>query len=216
MVKYICKNTGSQFSSEGELKDYLFKLYGDTINETDDSNVYDKLKIKYPDFNISMRNGDGWYTDVIFELSNDKYRIVQYYGNNNSQGYPRNQNPSTYEELAEEIDGKFNLISEISNEVFEKYDFKLEEANYTYGYSEDEHSYEFVFLNGENRIIESYYPYKLDHYDFIHNLKQYVVTCLEGSSEHIYDDGYFAGYTIDGIDISIIMKAKKVKLEIIE
>lgn len=212
MVKYVCKNTGSQFDSKEELKSYLFSIYGDTIKDSTESDIYDRLKNQYPKFNISMQNGNGWYANSIFTLYNDSYSIIQYYGNESSTC---SKNPNTYEELINEIDEKMQLIFDISKEVLKEYKFKLKNAKFTYGYSEDEHSCEFVFTTTNGEICEYYYPYSMNINEFVTSLKKYIVTSLEGKPSLIYDDGYFAGYEIDGVDISLIMNANKVKLEII-
>lgn len=214
--QYYCDFDKSVFSTEEELIQHIRSRYVKVLEGKghEVSDLHTRLQNDFPDYEINIEDGKGWYTDYIIRLVKDEGTIEQYYGNTQPNG-----NPDTYDQLVAEIKYKQKVIDNVLIAVSEKYqfsEFKLQ--NYDYGYSDDEHRYSFKFkINQEDEYShEQYHPYSQEADEFIEGLEKYFATVLEGSPSNIYDGGYFMGYSINGVDISMIMSSKKVRLEVIE
>lgn len=218
--QYYCEMDKSVFSTEEELiqhiKDRYVKVFENKDHEPSD--LLSKLKRDFPEYEINIKEGKGWFAQYVIELRKGNSKIYQHYGNYEDPDY-RRYNPTEYNELVNQIIEKIGMGAYILLKLNTIYEFhEVNFLGYSYGYSEDEHSFDFEFkLNEDNEYItENFYPYNLEIDEFIAGFRQYFATVLEGTPSDYRDGGYFLDYTIDGVQIGEIMKNKKVRLEVLE
>lgn len=219
--RYYCEMDKSVFSTEDELIKHIRSNYVHVFEGKDHevSDLLTSLQNEFPDYEINIREGSGWYAQYIVELTKGESTVTQHYGEKSDDSYYNLNKPSRYDQLIVQIKEKINTYEAILRQVKEKYKFfAFEFKGFSYGYSEDEHSYTFSFKVNENDPWDSeeFYPYNMNTGEFVNKLNKYFVTVLEGKPENFYDDGYFIDYTIDGVEIGMMMTNKKVRLEIIE
>ncbi len=220
--QYYCKMDNSVFSTEEELINHIRNRYVQVLENKDHepSDLLHKLQKEFPDYEVHIKDGAGWYSQYVITLSKDGLEIDQYYGNDERDSVYNYGKPSSYADVIKELKEKINEYEYIVKRVKETYNFtEFKFSSYTYGYSNDEHCYKFVFKANEFDPWDSieYYPSKSEAFEFVYELKKYFVKKLEGKPERFYDGSYFTDYTIDGVEIGIIMDSnKKVRLEVIE
>ncbi|RYI30461.1 hypothetical protein EVU96_08595 [Bacillus infantis] len=221
--QYYCEMDDSFFSTEEDLIKHIKNKYVKVFEgkEHSPSDLLAALQKEFPDYQVSIRDGVGWYAQYIITLENEDSVIDQYYGEDDRLDYSSIKSaPSKYYSMIEELKSKINTVEYITNKVNELYNFAEFKFNrFSYGYSQDEHSYSFSFkVNKEDSWdSEEFYPYNLDEDEFIGELNKYFVTLLEGKPFPFHDDsGYFDDYTINGTKIGMMMRNKKVRLEVIE
>jgi hypothetical protein len=215
--QYYCEMDKSVFSTEEELIKHIKNNYVQVLEGKghEVSDLHSKLKHDFPDYEISIEDGKGWYAEYIIRLTKNNGIIEQSYGNEGG----RLNNPDNYKLLKVQIEAKIRISNGILSKVNEKYNFEeFEFSSYEYGYGENEHRYEFRYKVNKNDAYEHdyFYPYNTSVDDFVKSLEQYFVTVLEGEPKPVRVGGYFIGYSINGIDIGVMMGNKKVRLEIIE
>jgi hypothetical protein len=219
--QYYCNMDNSVFSTEEELIEHIKKNYVKVFEGKNHavSNLLASLQNDFPDWEIHIKEGSGWYSQYIIELTKDGSTITQYYGNVKNDSYYNQDKPSQYSDVVKEIRDKISTYTNILEKVKTLYSFtEFKFSSYTYGYSTDEHSYCFNFKVNENDAWDSeeFYHYENELDDFIADLKKYFIRVVEGKPESFYDGGYFADYTIDGVKIGLMMNKKKVRLEVLE
>lgn len=219
--QYYCEFDKSVFSTEEELikhiKDNYVQVFEGKINNVSD--ILTRLQKEFPDYEIQIKEGKGWYAQFIIELSKGGSTISQYYGSDKIGSDYSRSNPKEFDSLIEHIQEKINTYETIIKKVSERYNFAaFKFVSYDYGYSEDEHSYRFIFKVKEQDSwdTEEYYPYIEEIDEFINGLSKYFVRVLEGEPRVYHDYGYFIDYTIDGVRIEQMMSKKKVRLEVLE
>jgi hypothetical protein len=224
--KYVLDIDGSIFSSEEELINYIRKKYVKEFKgkKTDISEIYDILHQHFPDWKVNVENGAGWYAEYIIKLSKDRTVIEQHYANEKAETdrfYVYKGNPDNFQDLIKEISWKIETAKRMIDKIRSIGDFEdIYCKEFDYGYSQDEHHFTFVYKLKEwgDYSEERYYPWgEKGEDEFVNDFKKYFVTKLEGEIKPDYDDGYFNGYTIDGINIDgLVRRARKVRLEIVE
>lgn len=225
--KYVCDIDGSIFSSEEELLRHLKEKYVTVFidKKTDVSDIYELLKVNFPEWEVNVRNGGGWYAEYIINLKKDKTDIEQYYGNEKSDTdkcYTYKGNPENNVDLISAIRWKIDKADELTGKIKSIGDFDdVYCSQFGHGYASNEHYFQLCYkLKGENDYrSDNYYPWGSDitENEFTESFKQYFVNKLEGLMAPRYTDGYFDTYTIDDVPIdALISRAKKVRLEIIE
>ncbi|RKJ27054.1 hypothetical protein D7X33_42950, partial [Butyricicoccus sp. 1XD8-22] len=150
--QYYCEMDNSVFNTEEELIQHIKQRYVKVLENKnhETSDLLSKLQSDFPDYKINLKDGNGWYTHYIIELVKDGFTIKQFYGNQKDKWKYENGFPDTYEEVKEEISTKINTYEYIINKLaskYEFYDFKFK--GFSYGYSDDEHSYDFEFKLSE-------------------------------------------------------------------
>lgn len=219
--QYYCEMDKSVFSTEEELINHIKNRYVKVFEGKDHepSDLLTSLQNEFPEYEINIKEGTGWYTQYIITLTKGDSTINQYYGNDKRRSEYNHDKPSTYNEMVKEIKAKISTYKNVVKRVSELYNFaEFYFAGYEYGYSEDEHSYRFVFKVHENDVWDSedFHPYEMEINEFINDLNKYFVKVLEGEPNAFHDDGYFSDYTIDGVKIGMMMSNKRVRLEVIE
>lgn len=219
--QYYCEIDKSVFSTEDELlkhiKNNYVKVFENKGYEPND--LLSTLQRNFPDYEIHIREGRGWYSEYVIELSKDSGTINQHFGSDGRDTDYSKDNPIKVKQLISQIKEKIDTYESIIKEVKQKYNFAdFQFHSFTYGYSNDEHSYTFSFRVNENDPWDSeeYFPYEDEISDFIVSLNKYFVRVLEGKPQSYDEDGYFMDYLIDGIRIENIMSKNKVRLEVIE
>lgn len=219
--RYYCKMDKSVFSTEEELLKHIRSKYVQVFEGKDHevSDLLYSLQNDFPDYEINIEDGSGWFAQYKITLTKNKGIITEYYGSvDNKSPYNLNK-PMQYNQLVESVKEKINTYEAILKEVKEKYNFHtFDFKSFSYGYSEDEHSFNFSYKVNENDPlnIEEFYPYDIELEEYVGRLNKYFVKALEGKPSNFYDDGYFVDYTIDGIEIGMLMANKKVRLEVVE
>ena len=217
--QYYCQLDNSVFTTEEELIEHIKRHHVKVFKDKPIgvSELLAKLKERYPDYDVTIEEGGGWYADYRIFLKKDGSKIEQYYGNDKRK---YNDNPETFEDVVSELDEKISVVYYILGNLSKRYNFKeLRFVEFSYGSTPDEHSYSFEFkLHNDNEVYEEYfYPYKNSIKEFINEFKKYFVTLLEGQPSVVYDEGYFDDYAIDGVKIGHLLRnSKKVRLEVIE
>ncbi|GLI82542.1 hypothetical protein ANABIO32_02290 [Rossellomorea marisflavi] len=219
--QFYCEIDKSVFSTEEELLKHIKKKFVKVFENKDHepNDLLSTLQREFPDYEVHIREGGGWYSEYVIELSKGNGTITQHFGSDGRDPGFRQNNPLKIEQLFNQINEKIDTYESILRQVDEKYSFaKFEFQGFTYGYSDDEHSYAFEFKvkESDQSAIEQYFPYEDELDDFINSLNKYFVKVLEGKPDSFYDDGYFIDYSIDGVQIGKMMTKKKVRLEVIE
>lgn len=220
--KYACY-CGSVFTDELELIQHIKDNHVEKIKRVDElEDVLQAIKNNFPDIKVKTLSGEGWYCKTKFDLDWKGIKIEQHYGN--SKHFDYEKFPETITQLVEEIQWKINIINQIINEVnnLGKFDyFKCKE--FSYGYSSDEHRFEFLYKlkNGYERV-NYYHPWDCQSEyknvnDFINSFKIYFIKEIEGITDIIYDQGYFVGFSVNGINITPLFENnKKIKITVLE
>lgn len=216
--QYYCEMDNSVFSTEEELIEHIKQNYVKVLENktTSVSELLSELQKEFPDYEVHIKEGNGWYADYRIYLKKGNSEIEQDFGNKGNNHF---KNPETIEEVLMDINEKINIVESIVKSATNRYHFKdFSFVDYTYGYSVDEHCYRFKFkLHGSNEIHEEYYyPYESEPEEFVAELERYFVKVLEGKPQMYREDGYFEDYTINGVRIEHMMNSKKVRLEVIE
>lgn len=217
--QYYCEMDKSVFSTEDALLKHLRDNYVKVFENKDykSSDLLHQLQTRFPEYEVSIKDGNGWYSQYMIKLSKDDSVIEQMFGKKGSNDY-NDTNPDTYNQLIASLEEKIATLQTVIKTVDEKFSFAAFEFDkYDYGYSDDEHCYTFRYkVNKDDEWDhERFYHYVNSEDKFINNLRKYFVTVLEGAPDTYYEDGYFMGYCINGVNIEQMMSRNKVRLEVI-
>lgn len=221
MSKHLmCSVCDAVFSQEDSFIEHFKEKHIQIENETffENDEILSKLKNDFPNLKIDKIQYDDHMANFLFYVHDGDCLIEQFY-QPQSEYYSF---PRTYDELVADIKWKISkkdeLLKKISNIgtfdeiICEKFD---------YGYSDDEHSFNFRFKTkgSKNDRFESFYPWAKDQSEdeFVRNFKRFFVKTLEGEVVSYYEGGYFVGYKIDGVLINeLLLNANHAKLKIID
>lgn len=232
--QYLCHLTKQLFNSKEEALDYFKTHHVNIIEEENEIVTKDQetlillksLEERFPDYHIKVEHA--WMPEVgyLVELEKDNTKIQQHYLDTSKYSYGSDSRdaPNTLNDLFLAIEDKFKMMKYLKESMLQVAEFEyIKCLGFSYGYSSDEHSYDFVYqLKGQPESIRTnFYPWDDRNNQtiesFVQEIKQYIVSFLEGKPEARWLDGYFQGYNIDGVPIETLLnKGKKVKLEILE
>lgn len=224
--KYACY-CGKILTSELELIQHIKDNHVQVIkNENNLSTIIEIIKKEFPGVEVKAYNGERYECKLRFELKWKSIIIEQLFGNN-SNSYASRLNPETIDSLIQDIDSKIKIINKIEREVKKLGEFEYFKCEkFDCGYTPNEDRYKFLYklenknYNNKEQDIAYYYPWG-DFYnnenEFINSFKIYFLKEIEGIPKEILNEGYFDGYSINGINVTPLFESgKKIKLTVLE
>lgn len=212
----LLKVDNKTFNNDQELLKYVMQNYVTELEERDvklDELIH-QVKAAFPDFKVSIEHGKGWYCDFRILIGNELMSFVERLGNTDNPHVSYSKHPDTIKEVIDILKHKQKTVQYIIDGVNKIGKFKVKCTRHSDGYSPDEETYEFTFQVDGTERYTYYYPYNKTEDEFIKEFYQFVLTSLEGNLKEIRDEGYFAGYEIDGVPIGGF-EGKRVRLELI-
>jgi len=219
--QFMCSFCSTVFSGEESYIQHFKNEHAsvDESFENDNHKILENLKTDFPACKIDMiLDDDHWFAEVKFVIDDNGTLIEQYFrSKQDNDSYA-----DTYSDLKNQVQWKIHKKNELLSkiELVGSFD-KIVCDKFQYGYSDDEHSFDFSFVikrEKETRFT-SFFPWSHDQTedDFINDFKAYFLNSVEGAAAPYYENGYFQGYRIDGIPINeMLLKANTAKLFIIE
>lgn len=225
LVECIC---GSILNAQ-EISEHIKTFH---INKFEITPDFSSLEVReffqnlFPDYKIHMQSGSGNYALYSITLTKGEVCIEQRLGNTQIN----HRYPQTLEDAAAEVIDRVHVIQYITSRLLKIGNFRtLYCHRFQYGYRPSESRYVFSYApeqgSSEELLNDSFYPHKHQDdedqkqylEDFILNYRQYFVSELEGILESVNHDGYFEGYSINGISCNhLLFSNDEVRLEIID